>query len=136
MIENMQRLYKHGLLSHVSNTLHTWNSHLGAVYIMHFIYEAGLNTDPCIKPLESSTYICKESKQTYIHTKSREILMFVCLQKDAKQCCDATKRGCTHCAGRRPQAGDQHNEYNLALWHHHIVWHLFGDKQTSKSHET
>ena len=29
--------------------------------------------------------------------KSHEILMFVCLQKDAKQCCDATKVGCTHC---------------------------------------
>ena len=32
--------------------------------------------------------------------KSREILMFVCLQKDAKQGCDATKLDCTHCAGR------------------------------------
>ena len=36
--------------------------------------------------------------------KSREILMFVCLQKDAKQCCDATKVGCAHCAGRRQSA--------------------------------
>ena len=26
--------------------------------------------------------------------------MFVCLQKDAKQCCDATKFDCTHCAGQ------------------------------------
>ena len=32
--------------------------------------------------------------------KSHEILMFVCLQKAAKQCCAATKRGCTHCAGQ------------------------------------
>ena len=31
---------------------------------------------------------------------------------------------------------DQHNEYNQALWHHSCVWHLFGDKQTSKSHQT
>ena len=31
--------------------------------------------------------------------KSREILMFVCPQKDAKQCCDVTKLDCTHCAG-------------------------------------
>ena len=31
---------------------------------------------------------------------------------------------------------DQHNEYHLALQDHIIVWHLFGDKQTSKSHET
>ena len=33
--------------------------------------------------------------------KSREILMFVCLQKDAKQCCDATKLNHTHCAGQQ-----------------------------------
>ena len=32
--------------------------------------------------------------------KSLEILMFVCLQKDAKQCCDATKLDCTHCTGQ------------------------------------
>ena len=30
----------------------------------------------------------------------------------------------------------QHNEYNQALWHHSIVWHLFGDKETSKSRYT
>ena len=35
--------------------------------------------------------------------KSPEILMFVCLQKDAKQCCDATKLDRTHCAGRQPK---------------------------------
>ena len=33
--------------------------------------------------------------------KSREILMFVCLQKDAKQCCEVTEHDCTHCSGRR-----------------------------------
>ena len=32
--------------------------------------------------------------------KSREILMIVCLQKDAKQCCDATEFGRTHCTGQ------------------------------------
>ena len=32
--------------------------------------------------------------------KSGEILMFVCLQKDVKQCCDATKFDRTHCAGQ------------------------------------
>ena len=31
------------------------------------------------------------------HPKSREILMFVCLQKDTRQCCDAIKLDCTHC---------------------------------------
>ena len=31
---------------------------------------------------------------------------------------------------------DQHNEYGQALWHHSIVCRFFGDKQTSKSHET
>ena len=25
---------------------------------------------------------------------------FFCPQKDAKQCCDATKMGCTYCSGR------------------------------------
>ena len=29
-----------------------------------------------------------------------------------------------------------HNEYDPALWHHSIVWRLFRDKQTSKSHKT
>ena len=32
--------------------------------------------------------------------KPHEILMFFCLQKDAKQCSDATKMGCTYCSGR------------------------------------
>ena len=31
--------------------------------------------------------------------ESLEILMFVCLQKDAKQCCDATKLDRTQCGG-------------------------------------
>ena len=31
--------------------------------------------------------------------KSREILMFVCLQKDTKQWCDITKLDCTSCFG-------------------------------------
>ena len=35
------------------------------------------------------------------HGESHEILMFVCLQKDAKQCCDAAKLNHTHCAGHR-----------------------------------
>ena len=29
-----------------------------------------------------------------------------------------------------------HNEYDQALSHHSFLWHFFGDKQTSKSHET
>ena len=33
--------------------------------------------------------------------KSNEILMLVCLQKDAKQCCDATKLDCTPCVGTK-----------------------------------
>ena len=36
--------------------------------------------------------------------RSREILMFVCLQIDVKQCCYATKHGCPHCAGKRRQS--------------------------------
>ena len=57
-------------------------------------------------------------------------LMFVCLQKDAKQCCDGRNLDRTHCAGR---CHAQHNEYDQALYHHNNVWQLFGDKQTSKS---
>ena len=37
----------------------------------------------------------------------------------------------THCV-----VFGQHNEYNQPLWHQSIVWHLFRDKHTSKSHET
>ena len=62
--------------------------------------------------------------------------MFVCLQKDAKQWCDATKMGCTHCSGRLLTAVGQNNKYNPSLWHYSIVWRLFGDKKTSKSLET
>ena len=49
---------------------------------------------PFVKRSESR---CKRSE---IRTKSSEILMFVRLPKDTKQCCDATKLGRTHCAGR------------------------------------
>ena len=61
--------------------------------------------------------------------KSHEILMIVCLQKDIKQCCGATKLEGFHCACLKPAL-----EYTLTLWCHSIVWHLFGDKQTSKCH--
>ena len=40
-----------------------------------------------------------------IHNKrpmSSEILMFACLQKEVKQCCDAIKHDCTYCAGQQP----------------------------------
>ena len=30
---------------------------------------------------------------------------------------------------------DKSNEYNHAFWCHQILWHLFGDKQVSKSHK-
>ena len=33
--------------------------------------------------------------------KFREILIFVNLKKDAKQCCDATKVDRTHCTGQQ-----------------------------------
>ena len=62
---------------------------------------------------------------SYWKPKSHEILMFVCLQKDHKQCCDATKLDCTHCAGHC--AGQRQHKYNQTLWHRSIVWHLFGD---------
>ena len=40
-----------------------------------------------------------------------------------------TKLRCTPCASR-------FNEHNQVLWHHSIVWRPYGDKQTSKSHES
>ena len=62
--------------------------------------------------------------------KSREILIFVGLQRDAKQCCNAAKRECTHCDGLQPTVIDQHNQDCPALWHQSIVMGPFGDKQT------
>ena len=80
--------------------------------------------------------------------EAHEILMFVCLQKDAKQCCEVVKLDRTHCVGR---CSAQQNEYNWALWRHRLTA-LFGiflethkhlnrtrltswlHKQTSKSH--
>ena len=85
-------------------------------------------------PAHSSTGLLRFIDQLAL--KSCEILMFVCLLKDAKQCCDASKFIRTHCAGQRCHKAHQHNEYDHSLWHHSLVWHLFGDKQTSKSHET
>ena len=49
--------------------------------------------------------------------KSAEILMFVCLQTNAKQCCNATKLDRCHCASHSPGQ----NEYNRTLWHQCIV---------------
>ena len=49
--------------------------------------------------------------------RSRDILMFLRLQKDAMQCCDGKKLGHTHY--------NQHNEYDQALWNHSIAWRLF-----------
>ena len=47
-------------------------------------------------PMEYGCQVIKLWKQL---TKTHEILMFVGLQKDAKQYCDATKLNCTHCVG-------------------------------------
>ena len=41
----------------------------------------------------------------YWKPKSNEIVMSVCMQKDAKQCCDVTKLDCTLCSG-----GSQNND--------------------------
>ena len=59
-----------------------------------------------------------------------EILMFVWILEDAKQCCDATNLHCTHCAyQQRSSLTMQHNEYHWSLRHPSIVWrHL----QTNK----
>ena len=81
--------------------------------------------------------------------KSHEILMFVCLQKDAKQRCDAAKLDHTHEFYETCHSVTFYfmrvkpikytlifHKGPLALQQHSIVWHLFGDKQTSKSHQT
>ena len=46
------------------------------------------------KSLDILKFVCDQL------AKSHEILMFVCLQKDAKQCCDAMKLDYTQCANR------------------------------------
>ena len=55
---------------------------------------------------------------------SREILKFVCLQKDAEQCSDTIKLDCAYCAGQE----DHNNKYNQALWCPYIIWHIFWDQ--------
>ena len=46
--------------------------------------------------------------------KSGEILMFVCRQKDTKQCCDATKLDCAQCAGQRHPSNKHQNLTRLS----------------------
>ena len=46
------------------------------------------------KGLEGLESLC------YGSPKCQEILMFVCFQKEDKQCCVVAKLGCTHCAGK------------------------------------
>ena len=46
--------------------------------------------------------------------------MFVCLQKDAKQCCDVAKLDRYSLCWSATQVVDQHNEYDRALWRHSI----------------
>ena len=53
--------------------------------------------------IERPIYVQKFTFQCALYDrqpKSCEILRFVRLQKDSKQCCDATKLNRTHCAGR------------------------------------
>ena len=71
---------------------------------------------------EVMKFVCNQE------AKSHEILMFVCLQKDAKQCCDASSLIGYSLCWSTTTVVDQHNECDLTLWHHSIVWHLFGDK--------
>ena len=68
--------------------------------------------------------------------KSHEILMLVCLQKDAKWCCDAAKLNCTHCSSQRSLSTNRINLYYRAFRRHSIFWCLFRDKQTSICDET
>ena len=60
----------------------------------HVCREA-LNGAP--KSCEILMFVCNQV------VKFHENLMFVCLQKDARQCCDATKLNCTHGVDRLPE---------------------------------
>ena len=93
------------------------------LFLLGFCLRRGLGNS------EVLLFVCNQGK-------SCEILMFVCLQKDAKQCCEVAKARSYSLCWSTTGVVDQHNEYDLALWHHSIVWCLFGDKQTSKSYET
>ena len=67
-------------------------------------------------------------------TKSGEILMFV--SKKMPNNAVMPLRWVVLIVLVGDEVEDQNDEYNPSLWHHSIVWHLFGDKQTSKSHQT
>ena len=62
---------------------------------------------------------------------SLQILVSVYLRRETRQCWDARKQGWPCWASK-----DQHNERNRALQCYSDVWNCFGDKRTSKSHET
>ena len=50
---------------------------------------------------------------------SHEILIFVCLQQDAKQCCDVTMLEYTHCYGWWLERLVHHSLY-IRIRHHNI----------------
>ena len=54
---------------------------------------------------KSHSAITKPTESNYGAPKSREILMFVCLQKDTKQCCNATNLNRIHCDGELETIG-------------------------------
>ena len=68
-------------------------------------------------------------------TQSLEILMFICNQKDAKQCCETTRLNCRYCVSHGPaqcvQPSFMVSQHCLASF-----FSVFGDKQTAKFHET
>ena len=66
------------------------------------------------------------------------LMRFLCLFVSKKMPNNSANSQCTHFEGVSYNAntGDQQNEHNRVLLCPSIVWLLFRDKQTSKSHES
>ena len=84
-----ERVWRNRVFSRVARYLGWW---IILTFEPECLGESGAQQWGCLGPIR---WWCLCVTQC----KSREILMFVCLQKDAKQCCEAKKLDCTHCAG-------------------------------------
>ena len=84
-----------------------WRCHLSWVAVMPSFFSSHnkpKGNPTCHVTLEglcwtSNHYLHLGPWHNGVPIKSHDFLMFVCPQKDAKQCCHATKLECTHCSG-------------------------------------
>ena len=109
--DHLQVLRTHML--DTSNNLRETHSKVVNVLIQNVLFSFQLQCP--IKQLTDQIHI----KPFHREPKSHEILMSVS-KKTPKNAVSVS----------------QNNEYNPSFWHHSIVWRLFGDNKTSKSHET